>query len=125
MAVKSYRDLEVWQKSMDLTVDCYRITGQFPKSETYGLASQLQRAAVSIPSNIAEGATRQHTTEFIQFLSVASASLAELETQIEIASRLEYVDSKKAQAIFERTKELGRMLSGLIRVLREKKNASQ
>lgn len=86
--VKSYQDLEVWQKSMDLVVMCYQLNKVFPKSEIYGLSSQLQRAAVSIPSNIAEGRQRQHSREFLQFLSIASGSLAEVETRVQIADRL-------------------------------------
>jgi four helix bundle protein len=69
--IKSYRDLEVWQQSMDLVVECYQITKQFPKNELYGLSSQLQRAAVSVPSNIAEGRQRQHKKEFIQHLAIS------------------------------------------------------
>ncbi len=91
MTLKSYRDLEVWQKSMDLVVVCYQITKEFPKNEIYGLSSQLQRAAVSIPSNIAEGRHRQHSKEFLQHLSIAYGSLAELETHIQIAERLHYI----------------------------------
>jgi len=85
MSVQSYRDLQVWQKSMDLVTECYRATQQFPKTEIYGLTSQLQRAAVSVPANIAEGQGRQHTKEFIQHLSIAYGSLAELETHLQIA----------------------------------------
>jgi len=79
---KGYRDLEVWQKAMDLVVVCYQTTKGFPKSETYGLANQLQRAAVSIPANIAEGRERQHSKEFLQHLAIAYSSLAELETHV-------------------------------------------
>lgn len=79
MNIKSYRDLEVWQKAMDLVVVCYEITKEFPKNEIYGLTSQLQRAAVSIPTNIAEGQARQYTKEFIQYLSISYGSIAELE----------------------------------------------
>ena len=90
MRVKSYRDLEVWKKGMDLVVMCYKTTKEFPKSEIYGLASQLRRAAVSIPANIAEGHERQHSKEFLQHLSIAYGSLGEMETLVQIAERLKY-----------------------------------
>lgn len=77
MSHKSYRDLEVWQKAMDLAVDCYGITKRFPKTEIYGLVDHLQRASVSIPASIAEGRERQYTEEFLQYLSIAYGSLAE------------------------------------------------
>ena len=112
MSIKSYQDLEVWQKAMDLVVMCYEATRSFPKSEVYGLASQLQRAAVSIPANIAEGRERRYTKEFSQHLSIAYSSLAELETHIQIAQRLEYVSSDKTKRLLEMTAEIGRMLNG-------------
>ncbi|MDO8670869.1 MAG: four helix bundle protein [Dehalococcoidia bacterium] len=91
MAVNSFRDLRVWQVSMDMVGAVYTLTRSFPREELYGLAGQMRRAAVSIPSNIAEGHTREHSKEYLNYLSMAQASLAELETQIEIASRLNYV----------------------------------
>jgi four helix bundle protein len=94
--LRSYRDLEVWRKAMDFVTECYTLTRDFPKSETYGLTSQLQRAAVSVPANIAEGQGRQHTAEFIQHLSIAYGSLMEAETHIQIAQRLGYVDKPKS-----------------------------
>lgn len=97
MEFKSYRDLEVWQKAMDLVVMCYQITNKFPRKELYGLASQLQRAAVSVPANIAEGRERQYRREFLQHLSIAYGSLAEVETHVQIAERLEYIDSHKVK----------------------------
>jgi len=114
---KSYRDLEVWQKAMDLVVECYRITNKFPRSELYGLTSQLRRAAVSVPSNIAEGRERQHTKEFVQHLAIAYGSLAELETHLQIAQRLTYLDSRQVRQVLEKTSEVGRMLNGLRRSL--------
>jgi four helix bundle protein len=86
--VRSYRDLEVWQKSMDLSVAIYRLTQSFPREEIYGLSAQLRRAAVSIPSNIAEGQGRLNTREFRQFLGIARGSICELQTQLEIARAL-------------------------------------
>ena len=122
MTVKGYQDLEVWQKAMDLVVMCYQATKNFPKSEVYGLASQLQRAAVSIPANIAEGRERKYSKEFIQHLSIAYSSLAELETHIQIAQRLDYISSDKTNRLLEITGEIGRMLNGLRKSI-EKRNA--
>ena len=119
--IRSYRDLEVWKKAMDLVEHCYRATAGFPSVERYGLASQLQRAAVSIPANIAEGHDRQHRAEFLQHLAIAHGSLAELETHIQIAARLEYLIHEKLEELMERCSEVGRMLNGLRRSLRDKK----
>lgn len=118
MGIKSYRNLEVWQKAMDLVVDCYQITKKFPKSESYILTSQLQRAVISIPANIAEGRERQHTREFIQHLSIAYGSLAELETHLQIAQRLNYIDIDQLKQILDKSSEIGRMLNGLRKSLR-------
>lgn len=95
MQVRSYKDLIVWQKAMDLVELVYHLTKLFPKDEQYGLSNQLRRAAVSIPSNIAEGQARNSTAEFRNFLSIARGSLAELETQLLIAERLNYIEQKK------------------------------
>src|SRR5215510_5282912 len=95
MPVKSFRDLRVWQAGMDLVEQVYLLTQQFPKHEMYGLASQMQRAAISIPSNIAEGHTRTHSKEYLHHLSIARGSLAELQTQLEIALRLKYCSVEK------------------------------
>lgn len=89
--MNGFRDLRVWQGGMELVKAVYVLTRSFPKNETYGLASQVQRAAVSVPSNIAEGHTRQHLREYLNQLSIAQGSLAELETQIEIAAELGYI----------------------------------
>lgn len=90
MALSGHKDLIVWQKSMDLVVMVYELTKDFPSSEVYGLISQMRRSAVSIPSNIAEGSKRKTRNDFLQFIAVAFGSGAELETQIEIAKRLQY-----------------------------------
>lgn len=111
--IRSYRDLVVWQKAMDLVVLCYQMTRGFPKSEVYGLSNQLQRAAVAIPSNIAEGRRRQHSKEFLQHLSIAYGSLAELETHIQIAERLKYINEDQIQQVLDKAAEIGRMLNGL------------
>lgn len=87
---------------MDIVVEIYNITRSFPKHEVYGLASQLQRAAVSVPSNIAEGHTREHSKEYLNHLSVAQGSLAELQTQLEIAARLDYVSEEQLELVIER-----------------------
>ena len=113
MSYTSYRNLEVWQKATDLVVECYKITKCFPKIELYGLTSQIQRSAVSIPANIAEGRERQYKKEFIQHLSIAYGSLAELETHILIAERLNYLDTNKVKQVLDKTAEVGRMLNGL------------
>jgi four helix bundle protein len=102
MRLTSFRDLRVWQLSMELVEIIYRLTQNFPKHEIYGLTSQIQRAAVSVPSNIAEGHTREHTREFLHHLSIAQASLAELETQLEIALRLNYLARDEFDRILER-----------------------
>ncbi len=119
--VPGYRNLEVWQKAMDLVAFCYRLSDQFPRSEEFGLRSQLRRAATSIPSNIAEGQGRSTTGEYLQHLSIAHGSLMELETQIQIAERLGYLGSAEVKVANERSVEVGRMLNGLIRRLREKR----
>ena len=111
--IKSFRDLRVWQVGMKLVEQIYVLTQAFPKHEMYGLASQMQRAAVSIPSNIAEGHTREHLKEYLQHLSIARSSLAELETQLEIATRLSYCRSEHTQPLLEQMDALGKQLSTL------------
>ena len=124
MSSKGYADLKVWQKAMDLVVDCYKVSQKFPRAETYGLTSQLQRAAVSVPANIAEGSSRHSTKEFIHFLSIARGSLSELETHVQIALRLSYLEKDLAIDLLNQTNEVGRMLTGLVEFLREKKENS-
>jgi four helix bundle protein len=123
--LKSYRDLDVWRKAMDLIVECYRFAEKFPKSETFGLSSQLQRAAVSIAANIAEGRARQHTRQFLQYISMAYGSLAELETHILIAERLSYVRAEHCSSLLDKTATLGRMLNGLRRSLERRSKGAQ
>ena len=118
MGMKSYRDLEVWKRAMDMVVAVYGVTGEFPAQEKYGLASQMQRAAVSVPANIAEGYARLHRGDYVHHLSMARGSLAELETHITLAVRLEYVPREKAVEIWNTTQEVGKMLTGLISSLR-------
>jgi four helix bundle protein len=118
--IRSYRDLEVWQKAMDLVVESYRVTSLFPKSETYGLSSQIQRSAASVPANIAEGHGREHLGDYLHHLSVANGSLMELETHIIVAGRLNYVRQEHVDGVLKMTGEVGRMLAGLIRSLKKK-----
>jgi four helix bundle protein len=113
IAVQSFRDLRVWQCGMDLVEQVYRLTRTFPDCELYGLTSQIQRAAVSIPSNIAEGHTREHLKEYLHHLSMAQASLSELETQLEISARLKYLNVEQLDRILEQTVSLGRQLYSL------------
>ncbi len=118
MSVRNYRDLLVWQKSMDLVEEVYRVTSTFPKYETYGLSSQVQRAAVSIPANIAEGHDRDSTKEFLRHLAIAVGSLAELETLITISLRLRYADRSLHDSLQTACQSIGRMLRNLQRSLR-------
>ena len=113
MQIKSFRDLRVWQAGIDLVRNVYELTSKFPRSEVYGLASQMQRAAVSIPSNIAEGHARESTKEYLHHLSIAQASLAELETQLEIAKQLNYISAEEAIWLLEKITSLGRQLFAL------------
>lgn len=116
MKISSYKELIVWQKSMDLVEEIYKITKELPKAETYGLVSQMQRAAVAIPSNIAEGQKRNHKLEYIQFLSIANGSAAELETQLNLIKRLyPYINIKKAESFLD---EVLKMLYVIINKLK-------
>jgi four helix bundle protein len=113
----SYKDLVAWQKAMDLVTDVYKVTRAFPKEEVYGLTSQLRRAAVSVPSNIAEGQGRKGDGEFKHFLRLALGSLMEVETQIMIAERLGYLAPDSSQALLRNTGEVGKIMNGLIKSL--------
>jgi four helix bundle protein len=110
----AYRDLIVWQRAVDFVIAVYDATKRFPRDEVYGLTAQVRRAAVSIPSNIAEGQGRLTEGEFRHFLGQARGSLLELETQIEIARRLKYVPDAECVLLFRQTSELGKILNGLI-----------
>ena len=116
--LKSYQDLEVWKKSIAWVETIYNISTNFPLEEKYGMTSQLRRAAVSVPANIAEGAARSGTGEFLQFLSEAGGSLAEVETLLILAHRLKLLPKEKAEMLLDEAKEIGKMLSGLKRSLR-------
>lgn len=116
-AIESYRDLLVWQKAVALVTACYRLTVDFPSDERYGLTSQLRRAAVSIPANIAEGQARGTPKAFAQFLWIANGSRAELETHIVIAEQLGFVTRAQTEPTLDMSSEIGRMLTGLRRSL--------
>ena len=113
MSVRHYSDLIAWQKSMDLVVLVYRATERFPSIERFGLSNQLRRAAVSVPSNIAEGQGRYTTRDFLRFLSIAYGSLQEVETQLVIAIRLGYLDEASRPSLFDQTREVARPINGL------------
>jgi four helix bundle protein len=116
--VQSFRDLLVWQKSMELTVAVYRITQSFPREEGFGLTSQLRRSSISIPSNIAEGQGRLNTREFRQFLGVARGSNCELQTQLEIARRLGLGDAQLLKDAESLSHEIGKMIFTILGKLR-------
>jgi len=120
MKIQSYRELDVWKKSMNLVEICYKITCEFPKEELYSLTSQIRRASISIPSNIAEGQSRWSTKEFLRFLSIARGSLSELETQLILAQRLKYIFEDNLNEILKLTDEIGKMISGLRKSLLKK-----
>ena len=112
-----YSDLLVWQKAMDLVTEVYKLTQAFPADEKFGLNSQMQRAAVSIPANIAEGHGRKSTKAYVNHLSIANGSLMEVETLIHIACRLGYLTAQQGNPVLLKADEIGKMLSGLQRSL--------
>ena len=116
--IKSYRDLIVWQKAIDLTVALYQLCQRFPASERFGLIAQLQRAGVAIPANLAEGHERGSRGDFRRFVLMARGSLAEVETHLEVSNRLGYVSRPALGPIYELTAHIGRMLTVLVRRLR-------
>lgn len=119
---QSFRDLQVWQRSMQLTAAVYRITREFPRDELYGLTSQIRRSAVSVPGNIAEGQGRLNNGEFRQFLSIARGSNCELQTQLEIARMLGIGDSKLLGEAEQLSYEVGRMIYALLESLKDQAN---
>lgn len=116
--MRSYKDLKVWQRSVELVTDVYRLTKGFPKDEIYGLTSQIRRASVSVPSNIAEGSARS-SKSFLSFLRISRGSLMEVETQLEIARRLEYISIEQKDKVAEEMEQIGKMLNGLMRKIEE------
>ena len=122
--VRTYRDLVVWQKAYDLSLAVYRATRGFPNDEVYGLRSQLRRAAISIPSNIAEGYGRRTTAEYVRSLNIAYGSRCELETQLSIAADLGYISRTVATRLEQQAAEVERMLTALRRALARRSSAS-
>jgi four helix bundle protein len=120
MAIRHYRELEVWQLAMELAEDCYRITKGFPREELFGLVSQIRRAAVSIPANIAEGQGRQHTKEFLNHVSIARGSLMELDTHLILSQRVIPVESSVVDVLLAKADRISRMLAGLRKALQER-----
>jgi len=120
--IKSYRDLRVWQYAMDLAEICYRITRQFPRDEMFGLTSQIRRAAVSVPANIAEGHGREQTASFIQYLRISQGSLKELETHLLLAERVGILPAADRDPALRQCESLGKMLRTLVRALQSKKH---
>ncbi len=120
-AVRSHRDLKVWQIALDMTETLYRTTVNWLKAEQYGLVSQVRRAAVSVPANIAEGAGRRTPGEFMHFIDIARGSLAELETLLIIARRLGYIEEPSFRAIMDDLFELGRMTTGLLKSIGDRR----
>lgn len=112
-SVRNFRDLRVWQLSMDLGEEIYRLTWTFPDRERFGLASQIQRALVSVPSNIAEGHARGHSNDYIRFLSIARGSAGEVGTQLEFAERLGYIQKERTQQLVARIDDLTRQITAL------------
>lgn len=118
MKLQSYKELIVWQKAVKLAIEVYKITEHYPRSELYGLTSQTRKSAISIPSNIAEGSTRQHLLEYLQFLNIALGSAAELETQLFIAKELKFLEEDAYKRLNDSLIEIMKMLNGLIKNLR-------
>jgi len=124
VAVHSFRDLKVWQRAIQLSVAIYRLTKGFPREELYGLSSQIRRASVSIPSNIAEGNGRLSTGEYRQFLGIARGSNFELQTQLEIARALSFGDPKLLDEAEGLSFEVGKMISGMLNAIKAKSSSS-
>ena len=116
----TFRDLLIWQKAMNLVTEIYQLTNLFPKEEIYGLTSQIRRSGISIPSNIAEGYGRNGTKDYLKFLNIAIASLYEMQTQLEIAYNLKYINEFQFNKIFEESREIERMMSSFIRKINDR-----
>ena len=118
--MSTFRDLLIWQKSMNLVTEVYQLTNKYPKEEIYGLTSQIRRSAISIPSNIAEGYGRNGNRDYLKFLNIAISSLFELQTQLEIGHNLKYCSEIEFSKINDETKEIERMLSSFIRKIKDR-----
>jgi len=123
--IKTFRDLIVWQKSMSLVTEVYKTSARFPSDERFGLTSQLRRCVVSIPSNIAEGFGRDTTNDYLRFLGIAKGSLYEAQTQIEIGRNLQFIEESRFTELLENAREIERMLTSMMRKLREKGTEGQ
>jgi four helix bundle protein len=124
-SIHSYKDLDVWKKSFAFSVEIYKITTAFPSEEKFGITSQIRRAAVSIPSNIAEGWSRKSTKSYIQFLNIASGSLAESETLLQLSHELKYISDEVNAKLQKLLDDIGRMLNALITSLKNKMRSQE
>lgn len=115
---EGFRSLKAWQRAYSLALEIYRITRAFPKAELYGLTAQIRRAAISVPANIAEGYETQHRREYVQFLTIAKGSLAEVETYLELRKDVGYLDEPSFQTLDSGRQEVGRLLRGLLNSLK-------
>jgi four helix bundle protein len=118
----TFRDLIIWQKSMQFVTDCYLLCSNFPKEEMYALTSQIKRSAISIPSNIAEGYGRRSDKEFIRFLNISISSLFEIQTQIEIAYNLKYISTEQFTDLLEQSREIERIISSFIQKVKQRES---
>ena len=121
-AIRSYKDLNVWKASMELVCEVYEVTRNFPDTERYGLTSQMRRCAISVPSNIAEGWSRNSARSFISYLNIAAGSMSELLTQLEIARRINYISAERMQALEHRGIQISKMLYMLIKKIESRSN---
>jgi four helix bundle protein len=120
MGISSFRELRAWQLGMDLTERIYLLTDSFPKTETYGLTSQIRRSAISVPSNLAEGHGRDSTKEFLHFIAIAFGSICELETQILLSNRLKYIANDDVEKTLAALTETSKTIRGLQKALKSK-----
>jgi len=118
--MRTHKDLDVWKNSIDFVTEIYKLTNKFPKSEFYGLTNQIRRSAVSIPSNIAEGAGRAHNKEFIQFLNISLGSISEIETQLTISKNLGFIDTDNFDIFLNKLNLIRSQIVGLIKYLKNK-----
>jgi four helix bundle protein len=119
--MSTFKDLLIWQKAMNLVTDIYKSTKSFPKDELFGLTSQIRRSSISIPSNIAEGYGRQGKNDYLKFLNISLSSLFEMQTQIEIAKNIDYLNENNFKILYEDSRELGRMLVSFINKIKDRK----
>jgi four helix bundle protein len=118
--MNDFRELIIWQKAMDMIVDIYKISAKFPSEERYGLTSQIRRAVISVPSNIAEGFGRKTTSDFIHFLHISRGSLYEFQTQLEVSLRLSFISKNEADELLVKAKEIEKMINSLILSLKKR-----